>query len=109
VSAGEIARRIDLRISDRGPGIPPGSRDTVFQPFQRLGDSAGSEGVGLGLAVSRGLLEAMGNELIIEDTPGGGTTMVIGFKIAGPIDVDGIEMAGHTEAGETLQPEGQSA
>jgi two-component system, OmpR family, sensor histidine kinase KdpD len=87
VSAGEIARRIDLRISDRGPGIPEGSRETVFQPFQRLGDSAGSEGVGLGLAVSRGLLEAMGNELLIEDTPGGGTTMVIGFKIAGPIVV----------------------
>jgi two-component system sensor histidine kinase KdpD len=87
VSGGAIARRIDLRISDRGPGIPMGSRDIVFQPFQRLGDSPSSEGVGLGLAVSRGLLEAMGNELIIEDTPGGGTTMVVGFKIAGPIDV----------------------
>jgi two-component system, OmpR family, sensor histidine kinase KdpD len=87
VSAGEIARRIDLRITDRGPGIPLDSRDSVFQPFQRLGDSPRSEGVGLGLAVSQGLLEAMGNELIIEDTPGGGTTMVIGFKIAGPIDI----------------------
>ncbi|HEX2404369.1 MAG TPA: DUF4118 domain-containing protein, partial [Acidimicrobiia bacterium] len=89
VSAGEIARRIDLRITDRGPGIPLDSRDAVFQPFQRLGDSPRSEGVGLGLAVSQGLLEAMGNELIIEDTPGGGTTMVIGFKIAGPIDIPG--------------------
>jgi two-component system sensor histidine kinase KdpD len=87
VSAGEIARRVDLRISDRGPGIPQDSRETVFQPFQRLGDGAGSEGVGLGLAVSKGLLEAMDNELLIEDTPGGGTTMVIGFKIAGPIVV----------------------
>jgi two-component system sensor histidine kinase KdpD len=89
VSAGEIARRIDLRITDRGPGIPLDSRDAVFQPFQRLGDSPRSEGVGLGLAVSQGLLQAMGNELIIEDTPGGGTTMVIGFKIAGPIDIPG--------------------
>jgi two-component system sensor histidine kinase KdpD len=87
VSAGEIARRVDLRITDRGPGIPHDSRETAFQPFQRLGDSASSEGVGLGLAVSKGLLEAMGNELLIEDTPGGGTTMVIGFKIAGPIGV----------------------
>jgi two-component system sensor histidine kinase KdpD len=87
VSAGEIARRVDLRISDRGPGIPQDSRETVFQPFQRLGDGAGSEGVGLGLAVSKGLLEAMDNELLIEDTPGGGTTMVIGFKIARPIAV----------------------
>ena len=65
------------------------TRTAVFQPFQRLGDSPRSEGVGLGLAVSQGLLEAMGNELIIEDTPGGGTTMVIGFKIAGPIDIPG--------------------
>jgi two-component system sensor histidine kinase KdpD len=87
VSAGEIARRVDLRISDHGPGIPQDSRETVFQPFQRLGDGTGSEGVGLGLAVSKGLLEAMDNELLIEDTPGGGTTMVIGFKIAGPIVV----------------------
>jgi two-component system sensor histidine kinase KdpD len=109
VSAGEVARRIDLRITDRGPGIPQGSRETVFQPFQRLGDSAGSEGVGLGLAVSRGLLEAMGNELVIEDTPGGGTTMVIGFKIAGPIEMDGIEIAGPIEAGAAVQQEGRSA
>ncbi|MEX2652861.1 MAG: ATP-binding protein [Acidimicrobiia bacterium] len=87
VSAGEVAGRIDLRISDRGPGIPPQARDTVFQPFQRLGDSPNREGVGLGLAVARGLLEAMGNELVIEDTPGGGTTMVIGLKIAGPIEM----------------------
>jgi two-component system sensor histidine kinase KdpD len=94
VGAGEVAGRVDLRITDRGPGIPRDSRETVFQPFQRLGDSPGSEGVGLGLAVSRGLLEAMGNELIIDDTPGGGTTMVIGFKIAGPIVIP-----------ETVEPE----
>jgi two-component system sensor histidine kinase KdpD len=87
ISAGEVAGRIDLRISDRGPGIPSEARDTVFQPFQRMGDSPNREGVGLGLSVARGLLEAMGNELVIEDTPGGGTTMVIAMKIAGSIDV----------------------
>jgi two-component system, OmpR family, sensor histidine kinase KdpD len=54
----------------------------VFQPFQRLTDSQPGGGVGLGLAVSRGFLDAMGNELLIEDTPGGGTTMVIGLKPA---------------------------
>jgi two-component system sensor histidine kinase KdpD len=87
ITAGEVAGRIDLRISDRGPGIPADARETVFQPFQRMGDSPNREGVGLGLAVARGLLEAMGNELVIEDTPGGGTTMVIAMKIAGAIDV----------------------
>jgi two-component system sensor histidine kinase KdpD len=86
ITAGEVAGRIDLRISDRGPGIPLEARDTVFQPFSRLGDSANREGVGLGLAVARGLLEAMGNELVIEDTPGGGTTVVIALKVAAPID-----------------------
>jgi two-component system sensor histidine kinase KdpD len=83
ITAGAVAGRIDLRIGDRGPGIPREAREQVFQPFQRLGDSAGREGVGLGLAVARGLLEAMGNELIIEDTPGGGTTMVIALQIPG--------------------------
>ena len=83
---GELAGRIDLSISDRGPGIPHEARDSVFLPFQRFGDSPNRGGVGLGLAVARGLLEAMGNELMIEDTPGGGTTMVIGLEIGGHSD-----------------------
>jgi two-component system sensor histidine kinase KdpD len=86
ISAGEVAGRVDLIISDRGPGIPADAREAVFQPFQRLGDSPRREGVGLGLAVAKGFLEAMGNQLVIEDTPGGGTTIVIGFKIAAPIE-----------------------
>ncbi|HEX5696639.1 MAG TPA: DUF4118 domain-containing protein, partial [Acidimicrobiia bacterium] len=93
VSAGEVSGRVDLRISDRGPGIPTSARDHVVQPFQRLGDSPNRDGVGLGLAVARGLLEAMGNELIIEDTPGGGTTMVIAMKVAGVIENE-VEDAG---------------
>jgi two-component system sensor histidine kinase KdpD len=79
VAAGEVAGRVDLRIIDRGPGIPPAARGLIYQPFQRLGDSPSETGVGLGLAVARGLLEAMGDELLIEDTPGGGTTMVVGL------------------------------
>lgn len=86
VTAGEVAGRVDLRIIDRGPGIPPNDREMIFQPFQRLGDSSSGSGVGLGMAVARGFLEAMGNELSIEDTPGGGTTMVIGFKLDPPIE-----------------------
>lgn len=81
VTALEEGGRVKLRIIDRGPGIPLADRELVFQPFQRLGQQVG-KGVGLGLAVSRGLLEAMGNSLSIEDTAGGGTTMVIDFKTA---------------------------
>jgi two-component system sensor histidine kinase KdpD len=81
ISAGVVAERVDLRISDRGPGIPPEAHETVFLPFQRFSDSPNRGGVGLGLAVAQGLVKAMGNELVIEDTPGGGTTMVIGLEI----------------------------
>jgi two-component system sensor histidine kinase KdpD len=82
VSAGVVGGRVDLRIMDRGPGIPPADRERIFQPFQRLGDRSRGTGVGLGLAVARGFLDAMGHELTVEDTPGGGTTMVIGLKVA---------------------------
>ena len=57
---------------DHGPGIPADRREHVFQPFQRLGDRSNGTGVGLGLAVARGFVEAMGGELAVEDTPGGG-------------------------------------
>jgi len=82
VAAGMVAGRVDLRIVDRGSGILTADRERIFQPFQRLGDSARGTGVGLGLAVARGFLDAMGNDLVIEDTPGGGTTMSIGLKVA---------------------------
>jgi two-component system sensor histidine kinase KdpD len=74
--------RVELRIVDRGPGIPAQERDRVFEPFQRLGDRPSGDGVGLGLAVARGFIEAMGGELRMEDTPGGGLTMVIGLEAA---------------------------
>jgi two-component system sensor histidine kinase KdpD len=78
IEAGLVADRVDLRVVDRGPGIPEAARATVFEPFQRLGDGSGS-GVGLGLAVAHGFTEAMGGELTIDDTPGGGVTMVVGL------------------------------
>jgi two-component system, OmpR family, sensor histidine kinase KdpD len=82
ITAGEVAIdgecRVDVRVIDRGPGIRPADRDLVFQPFQRIVDNqADGSGVGLGLAIARGFVEAMGGELTIEDTPGGGTTMVV--------------------------------
>jgi two-component system sensor histidine kinase KdpD len=74
---------VDIRVIDRGPGIRPTDRDLVFQPFQRTVDHrAEGNGVGLGLAIARGFVEAMGGELTIDDTPGGGVTMVVGLPVA---------------------------
>jgi two-component system sensor histidine kinase KdpD len=83
VEACVVDTRVQLRVVDRGPGIPRGHREQVFQPFQRLGDNSNDGGVGLGLAVARGFVDAMGGELSVEDTPGGGTTMIVELELAG--------------------------
>ncbi|MFE5143118.1 ATP-binding protein [Streptomyces fagopyri] len=82
LTASAHAGRVEVRIVDRGPGIPPSDRDRVFEPFQRLGDTDNSTGLGLGLALSRGLTEAMNGTLVPEDTPGGGLTMVLSLPCA---------------------------
>jgi len=77
VMGSSLGERVELRVIDRGPGIPSAELDRVFAPFQRLGDTDNTTGVGLGLALSRGLTEAMGGSLTAEETPGGGLTMVL--------------------------------
>jgi two-component system sensor histidine kinase KdpD len=69
-------------VIDQGHGIPRTARDSVFEPFQHLTDHG--TGVGLGLAIARGFIDAIGGELAIEDTPGGGVTMVIALPAATP-------------------------
>ncbi|ETK35125.1 DUF4118 domain-containing protein [Microbispora sp. ATCC PTA-5024] len=82
VGASRYGDRVEVRIVDRGPGIPPEAHDRVFLPFQRYGDRDAHTGVGLGLALSRGLAEAMGGTLVPEETPGGGLTMILSLPAA---------------------------
>ncbi|MHB9863723.1 DUF4118 domain-containing protein [Streptomyces sp. YIM S03343] len=82
VSASAIADRVEVRVVDRGPGVPDEAKDRIFEPFQRYGDSPRGLGVGLGLAVARGFTEAIGGTLRAEDTPGGGLTMVLAVQSA---------------------------
>ncbi|MGW0720948.1 ATP-binding protein [Streptomyces mirabilis] len=77
VAASAMADRVEVRVVDRGPGVPDEAKDRIFAPFQRYGDAPRGAGVGLGLAVARGFAEAMGGTLNAEDTPGGGLTMVL--------------------------------
>ncbi|MBR7826023.1 sensor histidine kinase KdpD [Actinospica sp. MGRD01-02] len=82
VTVSALGGQIEVRVIDRGPGIPEEDWDLLFRPFQRLGDRDNTSGVGLGLALSRGLAEAMGGTLVPEDTPGGGVTMVLTLPAA---------------------------
>jgi two-component system, OmpR family, sensor histidine kinase KdpD len=77
VRAAAMADRVEVRVVDTGTGVPDGAKELIFAPFQRYGDVPQGTGVGLGLAVARGLMEAMGGSITAEDTPGGGLTIVV--------------------------------
>ncbi|GLX21400.1 sensor histidine kinase [Streptomyces lavendulae subsp. lavendulae] len=108
VAASFLGDRVEVRVVDRGPGVPDEAKDRIFAPFQRHGDAPRGAGVGLGLAVARGFAEAMDGTLAAEDTPGGGLTMVLTLRAAdrgGPPDPAATEP---TEAGD-LPAERQKA
>ena len=75
VVADAVDGDVVLRVVDRGPGIPRAERGRAFRPFERLDEPPETAGIGLGLAVARGFVEAMDGRLEVDETPGGGTTM----------------------------------
>lgn len=79
-SAGDSG--VELSVIDHGPGVPTEDRDRIFEPFQRLGDQDAATGVGLGLAVARGFVEAISGTLRPTETPGGGLTMTVTLPAA---------------------------
>jgi two-component system sensor histidine kinase KdpD len=82
VVAEHVGDNVELRVVDHGPGVPESAYEQIFLPFQRLDDATAVRGVGLGLALSRGLVEAMSGTLMPESTPGGGLTMVLTMPAA---------------------------
>lgn len=81
VTAGRVANKVLIAVVDEGPGIPHGAEDALFAPFQRLGDNNTTAGVGLGLSVAKGFVEAMGGTISVGDTPGGGLTVEIELAV----------------------------
>lgn len=75
---GSRAGRAEIRVNDRGPGVPAALRERIFEPFYRLpGASERNGGVGLGLALVKSITERHGGSVRCEDRPGGGASFVM--------------------------------
>lgn len=79
-----LAPRIRFAVADRGPGIPPGERSRLFQPFSQLEppDARRTGGTGLGLAICRRLVELLGGTIGVEDRAGGGSVFAFTLPLA---------------------------
>jgi two-component system sensor histidine kinase KdpD len=73
--------RVRVAVADRGPGIPAHEREAVFDKFRRLDRRGQIRGSGLGLAVSKGLVEGHGGRIWVTETPGGGATFAFELPI----------------------------
>jgi len=81
VQVTDSAADATIRVIDHGPGVAPGERARIFEPFQR-GASSDRPGAGLGLAIARGFAEANGGTLSVESRAGQGATFVLRFPVA---------------------------
>ena len=78
-----VGPRVVVRVVDRGPGIPEGQRERIFEPFYRGDGAAAGSGSGLGLAIARGFIEANGGEVGVESLPGQGSSFIVSFEAPG--------------------------
>jgi two-component system sensor histidine kinase KdpD len=74
---------LTLEISDRGPGVPEGAEERVFEKFYRAVEPGSPRGMGLGLAICKGVVEAHGGTIAALNRPGGGLTFRIWLPVEG--------------------------
>jgi two-component system sensor histidine kinase KdpD len=80
VRVGRAGDTLRVAVADHGAGVPAAEREHVFEPYARLGQGGG--GSGLGLAIARGFVAAHGGALTLEETPGGGATLVVSLPLS---------------------------
>ena len=83
VTVVRFASWVEVRVSDRGPGIPPEEREHVLEPFYRRDTDRARGGSGLGLAIANAVMLAHGGGLVVEGAPGGGTAVIMRFPVRG--------------------------
>ncbi|HMC36940.1 MAG TPA: ATP-binding protein, partial [Actinomycetota bacterium] len=73
---------VEIRVSDRGPGIPREEQSRVFDEFYRKDVEGRRGGTGLGLAIARAIVVGHGGSISVEETPGGGATIALRLPLA---------------------------
>ncbi len=82
ISARQESHSIVIEVADRGPGLPPGDPNRLFEKFYRVADSRSHVGAGLGLAICRGIVQLHGGRIQAENRPGGGAV----FRFTLPLE-----------------------
>jgi two-component system sensor histidine kinase KdpD len=82
ITVGVVGQEVHVCVIDRGAGIPEHLRERIMAPFQQLGDDRAGGGVGLGMSIAQGFVQAMHGRLELDDTPGGGLTVTIVLPLA---------------------------
>jgi two-component system sensor histidine kinase KdpD len=88
ISANQSNQELEIRIADRGVGIPPQDLERVFDKFYRVEHPDYVTGTGLGLSICKGIVEAHGGRIVAENRPGGGTVIRLALPIA-PEEAEG--------------------
>jgi two-component system, OmpR family, sensor histidine kinase KdpD len=84
IAAEASAGQLFITVSDRGPGVPQGQREAIFEKFTRGSRESATPGVGLGLAISRAIVEAHRGKIWVEDNPGGGARFCFTLPLGTP-------------------------
>lgn len=72
---------VEFLVTDRGPGVPPDERERIFERFHRVASTGAITGLGLGLALSRALVEAHGGRVWVEEAPNGGAAFIVALPL----------------------------
>jgi two-component system sensor histidine kinase KdpD len=92
VGARLVGNEVQIRVEDRGPGVPPGDITRIFGKFYRIQhDGSGGHGAGLGLAISHGIVEAHGGRIWAANRPGGGAIVAFALPVRPSEAVAGSE------------------
>ncbi|HVP37636.1 MAG TPA: sensor histidine kinase KdpD [Candidatus Saccharimonadales bacterium] len=83
IRGGVLGREVVVEVADHGPGLPPGEEERVFEKFYRVTRAGGPGGVGLGLAICRGIVEAHGGRIWAANGPQGGAVVRVALPLGG--------------------------